>query len=179
MCSRDIEAIDADRLSRNGGTKVHSYLELSSDSQVWFPALLLLWDLIEHWLKTSALAQRLCWRHIQKGRSRMETNFAEDIGPQLMEKLGRVDCAVVLWSHLMSSDVSPQAVSLDRAAGSVLSTPASVFLNSPDSVRENTDFCCDSGLETSLTRPQTWCHFNSTSPWCRFLLSSKDPASFL
>lgn len=34
MCSREIEAIDADRLSRNGGTKVHSYLELSSDSQV-------------------------------------------------------------------------------------------------------------------------------------------------
>lgn len=127
MCSREIEAIDADRLSRNGGTKVHSYLELSSDSQVWFPALPLLWDLVKHWLKTSALAQHLCWRHIQKGRSGMETNFAENIGPQLMEEPGRVACAVVPWSHLMFLDISLQAVSLDQAVGSVLGTPVNAF----------------------------------------------------
>lgn len=34
MCSREIEAIGADRLSRNGDTKVHLFLDLSSDSQV-------------------------------------------------------------------------------------------------------------------------------------------------
>lgn len=65
--------------------------------------------------------------HIQKGKLRMEMNFGEDIWPQLMEEPWRVDRAVTPRFHLMSLDVSPQAVSLDRAVGSVLGTPASAF----------------------------------------------------